>query len=339
MDIIYILIGIALLGILVILHEFAHFIMAKFNGVKVEEFAVGMGPQIASIKGKETMYSIRILPIGGYVRMLGEEDQSNEEGSFSSKSPIRKLSIVAAGPFMNLVIAIILFAIIGLSVGFPTTKINEVQQSSPAYEAGVRNDDEIIKINNNKVTSWDDISAAIALNEGKQMEVMVLRDEEELLLSLTPMFSNEAGRYLIGITAVYEENPSLFSSVSYGVKQAISITKQTFSSLGRIFKGKASKDEVGGPVTIIRVTGKAAEAGILSLLYLGAFISMSFAIFNILPIPALDGGWIALFLIQLITRKDIDQKYVAIINTIGFSFLLFLMVLVTIKDILFPVQF
>ncbi|GAA0176889.1 RIP metalloprotease RseP [Clostridium sediminicola] len=339
MDIIYILIGILLLGVLVILHEFAHFIMAKFNGVKVEEFAVGMGPQIASIKGKETMYSVRILPIGGYVRMLGEEEQSIEEGSFSSKSPLRKLSIVAAGPFMNLVIAIILFAIIGFSVGFPTTVINEVQQSSPAYEAGIQNDDKIIKINDNKVTSWDDISAAITLNEGEQMEVMLLRDDEELSLKLTPLFSNEAGRYLIGITPVYEENPNFFSSVTYGVKQAVSITNQTFSSLGRIFKGEASKDEVGGPVTIIRVTGKAAEAGIISLLYLGAFISMSFAIFNILPIPALDGGWIALFLIQLITRKDVDQKYVAIINTIGFSFLLFLMVLVTIKDILFPVQF
>lgn len=321
------------------LHEFAHFIMAKFNGVKVEEFAVGMGPQIASIQGKETMYSIRALPIGGYVRMLGEEDQSNEEGSFSTKSPLRKLSIVAAGPFMNLIIAILLFAIIGMFVGFPTTVISDVQSSSPAQNAGIQKGDEILEINDQKVSSWEDVSTGIYLNEGDELNIVVLRKGEKLSYSLIPMLGEDQKRYLIGITSLYQDNPSFISSISYGFKQSISITKQTFSSLGRLFKGEASKDEVGGPVTIIRITGKAAEAGIFSLLYLGAFISMSFAIFNILPIPALDGGWIALFLIQLITRKEIDQKYVAIINTIGFSFLLFLMVVVTIKDILFPVQF
>ncbi|SHH18396.1 RIP metalloprotease RseP [Clostridium grantii] len=339
MNIIYILIGILLLGVLVILHELAHFTLAKLNKVKVEEFAVGMGPLLTSIQGKETLYSIRALPIGGYVRMFGEDEQSKEEGSFSSKSPWRKLSIVAAGPIMNLLVAIVIFAFIGFVSGFATTTITETMENSPAAQVGLQSGDKIIKINDSKISSWDDITTEIILNKNEPLDLTVLRDGEEYTFELTPMYVEKEDRYLIGITPMYEENPNLGEALGQGLKQVNTITKQTFVSLGRMFKGEASKDEVGGPVTIIRVTSMAAKAGFLNLLYLGGFISMSFAIFNILPIPALDGGWIVLFLIQIITRKEIDQKYVTIINKIGFTFLLFLMVAITIKDILFPVKF
>jgi regulator of sigma E protease len=339
LNIIYILIGILLLGVLVILHELAHFTLAKINKVKVEEFSVGMGPLLTSIQGKETVYSIRALPIGGYVRMLGEEEESKDERAFSSKSPLRKLSIVAAGPIMNLLVAIVIFAFLGYVSGFATTTITTIMEDSPALQVGLQAGDKIIKINDSKISSWNDITTEIILNKNKPLELTVERSGVEYDFNLTPMYLEEEDRYLIGITPRYEENPSLGESLAQGIKQVNTITKQTFISLGRMFRGEASKDEVGGPVTIIRVTSMAAKAGFLNLLYLGGFISMSFAIFNILPIPALDGGWIVLFLIQIITRKEIDQKYVAIINKIGFTFLLFLMVAVTIKDILFPVQF
>jgi regulator of sigma E protease len=345
MNVIFIIFGLLALSVLIIAHELGHFVMAKINGVKVEEFSVGMGPKVFGIKGKETEYLIKAFPIGGYVKMLGDQESSDDSRSFSSKSPQRKLSIIAAGPIMNFVIAILFFTIIASAKGFVIPVISEVQKNSPAEAKGLLPGDKIIKVNNKKISTWDefttivytsnpDVNSAIA----NPINITFLRDSNEKTIDVTPIKNIEENRYMIGVGATAIEKPNLFQSIGYGVKQCGYIIKEVFSFLGNAFKGNVSKDDVGGPVTIIKISSQAAQAGFFYLLRFSAFISVQLAIFNIIPFPALDGGWIFILLYEIITRKKVDDKKVAIVNYIGFTFLMILMVLVILKDVFLPIN-
>ncbi|WP_203527749.1 RIP metalloprotease RseP [Clostridium thermarum] len=335
---VYILLAILAFSILIIGHEFGHFIVAKLNNVKVEEFSLGMGPKIFGIKGKETEYLIKALPIGGYVKMLGEEDKSDDPRAFSNKSSLRKLSIVSAGPIMNILIAILLFGITGYARGVVTTEIKSVLNDSPAQKAGIMADDKILTINNKKINTWDEISTEIIKNGSKELVVEVQRGKDIISFNMVPVLNEETKNYMIGIEPKTKK-PSLGQSISYGFNETVTLTKETFKFFGTLFQGKAKASDFGGPITIIKVSTSAAKAGITSLLFLTAYLSIQLAIFNVLPFPALDGGWIFLFLFEIITRKKADDKKVAVVNYIGFIFLMLLMVLVLLKDIFYPINF
>ncbi|PRR80253.1 Regulator of sigma-W protease RasP [Clostridium liquoris] len=340
MNIINIIGAIFAFGLLVIVHELGHFTLSKLNGVKVEEFSIGMGPKLFGLKKGETQYNVKALPIGGYVRMLGEDGETtNDEGAFSNKSSLQKLSIVAAGPFMNLILAIVLFAIIAANRGYMAPIVDKVEPNNPAQIAGMQKGDKILKVNDKKILTWEDFVTEVYTNNGNSLNITYKRANETKSVKLTPVKNEKENRYMVGIYPSIIKNPTMSESISYGFVETNSLISQTFGFLGTIFKGKVSLNDFGGPITIIKVSGEAAKAGLFSLLSFAAYLSVQLAIFNIIPFPALDGGWIILFLVEIITKRKFDSNKVGIINYIGFALLMTLMVLVTIKDILYPVKF
>lgn len=334
----YIIYAIIAFSILIVVHELGHFTLAKINGVKVEEFSLGMGPKLFSIKGKETEYLIKAFPIGGYVKMLGEEGEVYDKRSFSSKSSAQKLSIIAAGPIMNLVLAILLFCIIG-SRGYLVPIVSELSPNTPAVGAGIQVGDKVLKVNDKKISTWEDFSTQVYMAKGKPLNLTLLRDGRTENINVTPIKDEVQKRFIIGIYPSTLKNPTILQDISYGFRQTTSLIKQTIGFFGTLFKGQASASDFGGPVTIIKLSGAVAKAGIIPLMSFAAYLSVQLAIFNIIPFPALDGGWIFLFLFEIITRKKIDAKKVGVINYIGFALLMTLMVLVTIKDVLYPIKF
>ncbi|MBQ6820489.1 MAG: site-2 protease family protein [Clostridium sp.] len=338
MYIIYALLGFSLL---IIVHELGHFIMAKVNGIKVEEFSIGMGPKIFSINGKETKYAISLFPIGGYVKMMGEEEEVSDERSFSSKSPLRRISVIVAGAFMNFVFAVIIFAIINNKFGFQVPVVGSLLDNMPAKEAGLEEGDVFLKVNGSKVFSDDDVYLELALSKDQPINFLIERNGEKKEFVITPKLMEEDGveSYKIGFTYERVENPNILQSIKQSFKDTISTVSQTYKSLKLLVTGKLNlKTDVGGPVSIIRMTGVAAKNGIWNLMNFLAFISINLAVFNMLPFPALDGGWSVILLIELITRRKVPDKVVGALNYLGMLLLFGLMILVTIKDILFPIQ-
>lgn len=330
-------------GILIIGHEFGHFIVAKMNGVLVEEFAIGMGPLLFKIKGKETMYSIRLLPIGGYVKMLGEYEDSDEEVDRTSqerayiyKSPLRKISIILAGPIMNFVLAFFIFWGISTFSGYTDTVIREVVAGSPAETAGLKNGDKLISVNSKKFLNWNEFVFKLQTVENKEkINIGVIRDSQKINFDVFPNIENNS--LIIGIKPQIIEKPGFFEGVANGFRQTVSEIKQVISSLGQLITGKASVKDLSGPITIFKVSGQAAKAGIQQLLNFTAFLSVNLGIFNLIPFPALDGGAFVINLVELVSKKRIKQEILAKINFVGFTLLILLMIFVTLKDILFPV--
>ena len=336
----YAIMALLAFSVLIIGHELGHFIMAKVNGVKVLEFSLGMGPKLFSVKGKETEYLIKALPIGGYVKMYGEEDdvQVVDPRAFSNKTSFQKLTIVAAGPIMNLIMAVIFFALVGGIRGHATNVIDTVVADSPAMVAGLQTGDVIQEVNGKMVTTWEDFLNEVIVGEGNQINMKVKRDGSELAFQLTPQYNAQEDRYLIGVSSKYVK-PNFVQSISYGVNQTGSRIRQTFGFFGQLFKGKVKADDVGGPISIIKISGRAAQQGVLTLLFFMSFLSVQLAVFNIIPFPALDGGWIFLLLFQIITGKEVDKEKVATVNYYGFLILMGLMAFVLIKDIVNPIKF
>lgn len=326
-------------GVLIIIHELGHFTLAKLNGVKVEEFAIGMGPKLFGIKGKETTYSVKILPIGGYVKMLGDEGESTDPRAFNNKKPIQKLSIVIAGPIMNFILGIALFAIIAGARGYLSPEVSKVVPNQPAAVMGIKAGDVITKANGSKMSTWEDFVTEVYMSNGNAIDITYERGGETKTVKVTPVKDAKESRYIVGIYPTTVENPTVTQSISYGFIETKSLVKQTSSFFKTLFKGKASMNDVGGPLTIIKVSGAAAKAGLLSLVAFAAYISIQLGIFNVIPFPALDGGYILLFLFEIVTGKKVDENKVGVVNYVGFAILMTLMVLVTIKDILHPIKF
>ena len=334
----YIIAAILGFSLLIIVHELGHFIMAKVNGIKVEEFSIGMGPEVFSHKGKETQYSLRLFPIGGYVKMLGEEEVIEDERSFSSKSPIRRISV---GATMNILFALVIFTVFFFNRGFSTQTVSKVVENSPAFESGLQAGDTILKIDGSKVFTPSDVSIGIQLSKGDNVNLLVDRNGEKKELSITPKLVEDNGSqvYQIGFYYSAVEKPTIGESIKATFNETISLVGQTYKSLKLLVTGKLNfKTDVGGPVTIIKISGQAAKSGIYTLAYFLAFISINLAVFNLLPFPALDGGWTVILLIELITRRKVPDKIVGAVNYVGFMILIGFMIIVTLKDIIFPVK-
>lgn len=340
MYILYILIGILAFSLVIIIHELGHFFMARLFGVKVEEFSIGIfGPILYSKQGKTVKFVIKAGLFGGYVKLYGEEGEDVEDidGSLASKSPLQKMLIFAAGPFMNVILAICLFALVSNNIGYVTTEINEVANNTPAMTSGIKAGDKIIKLNGSKISTWDEFSIKMSqLDKPKIVEVQIERDNKIMDFKITPELSGE--RYIIGISPKVIK-PTFFQAIKSGFNEFKTMTKQTFSFFGNIFKGKVKKDDLGGPITMVRVAAKSASLGANNLLFFLALVSTQLAIFNLLPIPALDGGWIFMLLIEAITRKKLNTETVATINYIFMILLIGLMLVVLIKDIISPIKF
>ncbi|MBW9159228.1 RIP metalloprotease RseP [Clostridium tagluense] len=333
----YIIMALLAFSLLIIIHELGHFTMCKLNGVKVYEFSLGMGPKIFGIKGKETEYLIKAFPIGGYVKMEGEDSVSDDPRAFNNKTPWQKLSIVSAGAIMNLILAVVLFAIVGAAEGYILPIIGGVVPNSPALHAGLKVGDKITKVNKVNIDKWEQALTEFSNNKGKSMDIEILRDSKVKEISLTPLKNVKENKFMIGIAGL-QKKMNFGETVSYGFNQTINSAKQIFTFFGSLFKGQVSSNEVGGPISIIRISEKAAQAGFTNLMFLTAFISVQLGILNIIPFPALDGGWIFMLLFEIISGKKLDENKVGTINYIGFVFLMALMVLVVIKDVVSPLK-
>ncbi len=333
----YIVMAILGFSLLILVHEFGHYIVAKMNKVTVHEFSIGMGPKIFSYQGKETKFSIGILPIGGYVDLYGEEGDVKEKGSFSNIAKWRRISILLAGAFMNLVFAVGAYTIVNYNVGLDEASIAKVLEDSPAQEAGLQVGDKILEVNGGKAWTSKDVSIEINLTKANPVNFTIDRNGEEKELTITPRESE--GSYLIGIHFNRIQDPTFLQSLGFSFKSGISDIVTTFKSLQMMFTGEANlMTDVGGPVTIIKMTGKAAEYGLLTLLNLLAFISVNLAVMNLLPIPVLDGGTSLMLLIEMISGKDIPEKFKIVLTNVFWYILMGFMAFVCLKDILFPIQ-
>jgi regulator of sigma E protease len=316
-------------GIIVFFHEFGHFIFARINGIKVHEFSMGMGPKLFSIKKKETVYSLRIFPIGGYVKMEGEDEDSQEMFSFSKKNPYQRFSVIFAGPFMNFVLAIILLTIIGFIIGTPTNIVGEAIDGLPATNAGIISNDEIVSINNVKIKEWEDIVNEISSSEN--LNIKIIRDSEEIEIELIPIIDEENGRKIIGISPKYVINP--IESIKNAAITTYQFSTSLFVFLKDLIVGNEVQGEVLGPVGIVELVGNEAKNGITNLLFLAAYLSVNLGVINLLPFPALDGGRIVFIIVEILRGKPIDPQKEGFVHMIGFTILMGLMVFVLWKDI------
>ncbi|MGH4138121.1 RIP metalloprotease RseP [Clostridium sp.] len=334
----YYIMAILAFSLLIIIHELGHFMLAKLNGVKVHEFSLGMGPKLFGIKGKETEYLIKAFPIGGYVKMDGENEESDDPRSFTSKTALQKLSIVSAGAIMNIILAIVLFTIVGAATGKIVPIIGEVVPGGAAMKAGMQVGDKITKVNSVSIEKWEQFINEIGDSKGENINIEIVRNSKVKAFSLKPIKNVEQNRFMVGIGGTLEKM-NFGEVVGYGFTQTISTSKLIFGFLGTLFHGKVSVNDVGGPISIIRMSTMVAQTGIVNLMNFTALFSVQLGILNILPFPALDGGWIFMLLFEIISGKKLDDNKVGFVNYIGFMILMAFMVFIVIKDIVSPMKF
>lgn len=317
--------------VVILVHEFGHFSVAKIVGIKVNEFSIGMGPKLFQKKKGETEYTLRALPIGGYVKMEGEDEASNDPRSFNKVSALSRIAVVAAGAIMNFVLAIVILTIVSYGIGMPTNIIDNTVPGSPAEKSGLISGDIIININGIEINNWDATVDSINKSDpNKEMEIGIKRDNEIRKIMVKPI--TEKGKTIIGIVPKYEK--SISSAIKGGFENTFMFLKLMFEFIGMIFKGKVGIKHLSGPVGVIHEVGVQAKLGIYNLLYILGFISVNLGFFNLLPIPALDGSRIVFLLVELVRGKPIDPEKEGFIHFVGFILLISLMLIVTYRDLI-----
>ena len=321
--------------ILIFPHELGHFIAAKLCGVQVNEFAFGMGPVILKKQGKETLYSIRALPVGGFCAMEGEDTEEATENprAFNNKSWWKKIIILVAGAAMNIIIAFLVMIFAAVYAGTPTTTINSVTDGGAASMAGIQAGDKIVRVSDSRVDSWEEFVGCIQkeIKADKTISITVERNGKEKTFSLSPQ-RQKNGKYVIGVVSKQRHN--LFIGMKNGMASTVKMTKALFESFKMLFTSKEAINQVSGPVGMIKIVSDAAGLGVFYYLYLVALISLNLAIFNLLPLPALDGGRIIFVIIRMFTGRAISDKVEARVHMIGMALLLTLTVFVTWNDIM-----
>ena len=344
--IINLLLFIVILGIIVFVHEFGHFIFAKWNGVYVYEFALGMGPKIWGFKKGETEYNLRAIPIGGFCQLAGEDLDDDDlkkvpkNMRLQSKKPWQRFLIMFFGPMNNFILAVILLFFLSLIWGGSTMNpvVSSVEKNSAAYDAGMVKGSTILKINGKKVTTSDDISLSLAIaNPNKKNEIIVkTKDNKLVTYKIKPKKIKENGKetYRYGIGINNKKTKGLGSAFVYTYKKTKSIFKQMFITVGYLFTGRISLKQLSGPVGIYSVVGQQRSAGFANILYLMAFLSINVGFINLLPIPAFDGGHILFIIIEKLKGSPVNPELENKIHTIFLILLMILMVFITFNDIL-----
>ena len=348
---------IVVLGLLIFVHEFGHFIWAKLFGVKVLKFSLGFGPKLVSRKYGETEYMISAFPLGGYVKMFGENPgEAAEEGqspddlkrSFALRPVWQRFVIVAGGPVFNLIFAMLLFFLIVLVAGMPrpvdTTTISGVGQESPAAAAGMQGGDTILAINGETTAAWEDVSRIIKNSGGREVVITVKRGAEKLEITVTPqlettknIFGEEVGeRYMVGIARSEEvvyEKVGFIKALQAGIEQTWSWMYLTIMGLVKIIQKVVPASELGGPILIAKIAGERMESGLVNFLYFMGVLSVNLGILNLLPIPILDGGHLVFFSVEAVLRKPLSLRTMEIMQQIGLVILGSLMIFVFYNDL------
>ena len=360
--IINILLFLLILGVLVFVHEFGHFITAKKSGVFIHEFSIGMGPAIKTWKGKDGIdYSLRALPIGGYVQMAGEiyeDDDTNtvpKDKFMCNKKWWQRLIILCAGVFNNFLLALVLLFVIALIWGAPslapkiyrvipnssvaaTQTIETDEEGNKEVTSGIMDGDVITKVNGKKVTTWDKAQLLLLYKDkdGKyDITVKHENGETESFQIERTEFEDSDGEKMegFGFEMKSEINKGFKAAIKYAFQKFAAISEQMWMTLGGLFTGKISLNSLSGPVGIYTVVGETRKTGIANVIFLTAYLSINLGIMNILPIPALDGGHVLFLLIEMITRKKVNQKVEAWTTNIFFVLLILLMIYISIHDV------
>ena len=331
------LIAVAMLGLIIFVHELGHFLTAKFFKMPVSEFSIGMGPQVFSLDTKETTYSFRAIPIGGYVNIEGMEVGSQVENGFNSKPAYQRFIVLFAGVFMNFLTAFfIIFSIAQMTgkIEFEDKAIIGALVKGGANEQVLKVDDKILELDGKKIALWADIPEVTkeALDK-KEISALIERDgkEEKLILKLTK--DEENNRAVLGISPKSKKtNLSFAESLNFAKNSFISILKDTVGGLFTLFSGKADLKEISGPVGILKVVGEVSKFGWTSIASLAVILSINIGVLNLLPIPALDGGRIIFVLLELF-RIRVNKKWEEKLHKFGMVVLLFFILLISVNDV------
>lgn len=335
---------IIILGVIIFIHELGHFIFAKKSGIYVYEFSLGMGPRIFKFnrKNDETDYCLRLFPIGGFVQMAGEEINDDEDvpkdKKFSNKTFFQKFMTVIAGIMMNFLLAIVLLFIVGLINGAPQNKaiVGEIDPSYPAYTSGLQDGDRILKVNGRSANTTDKLTLQLQVFQGKTIDMEVERNGVTKTIKLTPKEDEVDGEkvYRYGFQIEDEVEYGFFPALKYAFTKTFSLVHQMIFIIWYLITGQLELGSLAGPVGIYSVVGSAASSGLVSLLYLTAYISINVGFINLLPIPAFDGGRLLFLIIEKIKGSPVDPKLENTIHTIGFFLLMALMILITYNDVI-----
>jgi regulator of sigma E protease len=336
------------LGVLIVFHEFGHFLLAKLSGVGVLTFSVGFGPKLWVKKRGETEYALSAFPLGGYVKMVGEDPEEEVkavdlERSFAHKSLLKRTAIVAAGPGFNLLLAVFLLMVVFLFYGVPVLSnlVGAVEPESPAAQAGIQKGDRIVAVDGQAVTTWDDLSSAIKQSGGEPLDLQVQRSGEEAAMTVQPrkreaknIFGELKEDWMIGIgsqVSIEKGDPGL--AVSRAFVQTYEYSKLTLIGLYKMITREVSPRNLGGPILIAQMAGQQAQEGIGSFLAFLAVLSINLGVLNLLPVPVLDGGHLFFFAIEAIIGRPVSLKYREKAQQVGIFLLLLLMIFAFANDI------
>lgn len=338
-----ILFALLIFELIIVIHEFGHFIAAKKNGVRVNEFAIGMGPAIFKKQKGETLYALRIFPIGGYCAMEGEDTESTDNKAFCNKSPLRKIVIVVAGIVMNLLLGFT-FLIVNtcLSDGITSTTVAKFYENATSNQTGLAEGDKIVSVNGMRIFSAIDLSYTMQNDADGVFDMEVKRNGERVKLTGVSFVTDDSVHIDFMVKGV-KLNP--ITVIDNAFHETISYSRLIYISLFDLVRGKYSLKDLSGPVGIVDQMNEvidsqtSAETGIdwkgltQNMLAMGGFISINIGLFNLLPLPALDGGRLMFLIVELIRRKPVNPKYEGLVHFVGLVLLMLLMVVVTVSDI------
>jgi len=332
-----------ILSFLIFFHELGHFTAARFFGVQVDVFSIGFGKKLVTKQIGKTEWTLSMIPLGGYVKMKGQDDSdpnfvSYDEDSYNVKKPWQRIVILLAGPFANFLLAFLLYLSISF-IGVPKllAMVGDVNATQPAYKAGVQVGDKIVQINGDKILYWEEIGDSIQ-KSSLSLDVTVLRENEYIDLTITPKlqevknnFNETIERKIIGIKPDMNSTSIIHYGISkgldYAYSQTINASMLIVKGLQKLLSGLVPADQLGGVVSIVDVTAKASSVGITALLFFTALISVNLGVLNLLPIPALDGGHIVFNLYEMITKRKPNQEIMYKLTLMGWAILLSVMLL------------
>jgi regulator of sigma E protease len=326
------------LGILIIVHELGHFAFAKMLGMRVDEFAIGFGPKALSRKYGETIYSLRIIPLGGFNKIAGmDPEEEQDERSFNAKPIWARMLVIVAGSAMNLLLPVLLFTIVFLGIGIDTPSdqpiLGELLPGKPAIEAGMATGDRILSVNHEEISSWKQFVTVIQQNGNNPLTVLYERGGEEKQLTVQPQYDEQSKRSIIGIMPQMNNyQPGIVEAIGLSIKQTIMVADTMLRSIGQMLTGRAAAD-VAGPIGVAQMAGEVASMGFMPLLQFTALFSINLGLLNLFPLPVLDGGYVVALALEGIRGKSLNKNVMQYLQMVGFALLLLLMVFATFKDV------
>lgn len=336
-----IVIALLVFSVIILFHEFGHFLLAKLNKITVVEFSLGMGPRLLSFEAGGTRYSWKLLPFGGSCMMLGEDGEEEEEGSFGSKSVWARMSVIAAGPIFNFLLAFIMALFIVGNLGYDVPVLLNVTEGMPAADAGLQAGDRIVKMNGKRIHLYREVQNYSMFHQGKTVVFQYERDGELHEATVAPELMNGNYKYGIGGNINYRQKTNVLETLEYSAYEVYYWIDTTVSSLGLLFKGGVQLDDMSGPVGVVDAIGttyqESRDEGAfyvwMNLLNIAILLSANLGVMNLLPIPALDGGRLIFLIVEAIRRKRVEPELEAKIHFAGLMLLMLLMVVVMFNDV------